>query len=42
MTFSKLMKLYNHYKNHYDFTLRKMSYRELEKEASTRGEWIPD
>lgn len=42
MTFGKLMKLYNHYKNHYDFTLSRETYESLERRANTKGEWIPD
>ena len=31
MTLKKLMKLYGHYKNQYDFTVTRKQYRELEE-----------
>ncbi len=42
MTLRKFYKLYAHYKNHYDFTLCKMSYQELEEKANHRGEMFSD
>ncbi len=42
MTFSKLMKLYKHYKNDYDFKLKRVSYFELEQKVMESEEWIPD
>jgi hypothetical protein len=42
MTLGKLMNLYNHYQNHYDFTLSKMTYRELEEKIMQSEEWTPD
>lgn len=42
MTFSKLMKLYKHYKNDYDFKLKRVSYFELEQRVMESEEWIPD
>lgn len=42
MTLGKLMKLYQHYQNYYDFTLKKISYRELEAKINESEEWIPD
>ena len=42
MTLKKLLKLYKHYKNHYDFTLSGRTYRELEEYADHEGEFLPD
>lgn len=42
MTLKKIMKLYEHYKNYYDFTLSRMSYQELEEKANHRGELFSD
>lgn len=42
MTFAKLMKLYRHYKNEYDFKLKRVSYSELEQRVMESEEWIPD
>lgn len=42
MTLSKLLSLYSHYKNNYDFTLSKKTYYELEEEADHDGEFIRD
>ena len=42
MTLKKLLKLYKHYKNHYDFTLSRKTYRELEEYADHEGEFLPD
>ena len=42
MTLKKLLKLYRHYKNHYDFTLSEKTYRELEEIADHEGEFLPD
>ena len=42
MTLSKLLKLYKHYKNNYDFRLSGRTYRELEDMADHEGEFIRD
>lgn len=42
MTLKKLLKLYKHYKNHYDFTISGRTYRELEEIADHEGEFLPD
>jgi hypothetical protein len=42
MTLKKILDLYEHYKNNYDFQLKKVSYRELEEKANHRGELFPD
>lgn len=42
MTIKKLLKLYQHYKNNYDFKLSGRSYRELEDMADHEGEFIRD
>ena len=42
MTLKKLLKMYRHYKNHYDFTLSGRTYRELEEYADHEGEFLPD
>ena len=42
MTLSKLLKLYQHYKNNYDFKLSKTSYSELEEKIAHEGEWLSD
>jgi len=42
MTFSKLMKLYKHYKNNYDFILKRVTYNDLEEAVARSEEWIPD
>ena len=42
MTLGKLMNLYNHFQNYYDFTLTKKSYRELENKIIENEEWTPD
>ena len=42
MTLGKLMKLYRHYQSYYDFTLKKMSYKELEERINASEEWIPE
>lgn len=42
MTFAQLIKLYNHYKNDYDFKLKHISYAELERKIMESEEWIPD
>ena len=40
MTIGKLLKLFNHYKNDYDFKLSGKSYRELQQEIDFDGELI--
>ena len=42
MTMKKLLKLYRHYKNDYDFRLRKMTFKELEDYANHDGEFLRD
>ena len=42
MTLKKLLKLYKHYKNNYDFKLSGMKYRELEEMMDHDGEFLPD
>ena len=42
MTFAQLLKLYNDYKNDYDFKLKHISYAELERKIMESEEWIPD
>ncbi len=42
MTYSKLVKLYGHYKNNYDFELKNISYEKLEEIINHRGEMFCD
>jgi hypothetical protein len=42
MTLNKLLKLYKHYKNNYDFKLSGRTYRELEDMVAHDGEFIRD
>lgn len=42
MTLKKLLKLYKHYKNDYDFRLKKVPYSELEEQIAHDGEFLPD
>ncbi len=42
MTLTKLLKMYEHYKNYYDFRLKKISYCELEEKINSEGEWLKD
>lgn len=42
MTLGRLMNMYYHYQNYYDFTLKKVSYQELEEKINASEEWIPD
>ena len=42
MTLNKLLKLYNHYKNNYDFNLSGKTYGELESIIAHDGEFLPD
>lgn len=42
MTIKKLLKLYKHYKNNYDFKLSGRTYRELEDIIDHDGEFLPD
>lgn len=42
MTLNKLLKLYKHYKNNYDFRLTHRTYRELEDMIDHEGEFIRD
>ena len=42
MTYWKFCKLYQHYKNHYDFTLSGRTYAEIEDISNHDGEFLPD
>lgn len=42
MTLNKFMKLYSHYKDYYDFTLKKVSYADIEFEYNHQGEFLID
>jgi hypothetical protein len=42
MTLNKLLKLYKHYKNNYDFKLSGKTYRELQDMIDHEGEFIRD
>lgn len=42
MTLKKLLKLYKHYKNDYDFKLSRTSYREVDEYVEHDGEFLPD
>jgi len=42
MTLKKFLKLYEHYKNYYDFTLSKQTYSEIEERANHKGELFSD
>lgn len=42
MTLRKILKLYKHYKNDYDFRLKQLSYSEIEEKINHRGEMFDD
>jgi len=42
MTLKKIMSLYKHYKNNYDFQLARVSYSELEEKINHQGELFSD
>ena len=42
MTLSKFLKLYRHYKNNYDFKLRKITYAEIDEKIEHQGEMFCD
>ena len=42
MTFKRLMQMYKHYKNDYDFKLSRTTYSALDEYVSTQGEFLPD
>ena len=42
MTMKKLLKLYKHYKNNYDFKIRGITYAELDDFIDHQGEFLPD
>ena len=42
MTLRKLLKLYEHYKNDYDFKLTKTRYSDIEEKIAHEGEWLSD
>lgn len=42
MTLSKFLKLYRHYKNNYDFKLRKITYTEIDEKINHQGEMFSD
>jgi len=41
MTINLFFKFYNHYKTYYDFKLKKISYKELDKQIMQSEEWLP-
>ena len=42
MTLKKLLSLYEHYKNNYDFKLKQITYAELEEKINHQGELFSD
>lgn len=42
MTLRKLLKLYKHYRNNYDFSLKGITYYELEEKINHQGELFDD
>lgn len=42
MTLRRLTEMYEHYKNHYDFTLSRKTYSDIEYELEHEGEFFPD
>ena len=42
MTLKKLLSLYEHYKNNYDFKLKQITYTELEEKINHQGELFSD
>lgn len=42
LTFREWRQQYDHYKNHYDFTVRGVTYEQLEEAQAAEDEWIPD
>lgn len=42
MTLRKLLRLYKHFKENYDFKLSGKTYREVEEMINHDGEFIPD
>lgn len=42
MTLGKLLKLYKHYKNDYDFKMSNRTYKELQEMFDHEGEFLPD
>ena len=42
MTLKKLLSLYKHYKNNYDFKLKQITYTELEEKINHQGELFSD
>lgn len=42
MTYWKFYKLYSQYKKHYDFTLKNITYEELDNLLDHDGEFLPD
>ena len=42
MTLVKFSRLYKHYKNNYDFKLKKITYAELEEKINHQGEMFGD
>ena len=42
MTLKKLLSLSKHYKNNYDFKLKKITYTELEEKINHQGEMFSD
>lgn len=42
MTLKRLLVMYRHYKNNYDFKLSGKTYRELDEYSNHEGEFLPD
>ena len=42
MTFKRLMQMYKHYKNNYDFKVSGRTYAEVEDYINHKGEFLPD
>ena len=42
MTLRKWRNLYQHYKDHYDFTLKKVSYAQIDEIIARGDEWFDD
>ncbi len=42
MTLEQWQKLYDHYKDYYDFQLTKRSYHSLDDSIEESDEWVPD
>lgn len=42
MTFKRLMQMYKHYKTHYDFKIKGITYAKLDEYVAHDGEFLPD